>query len=142
VIIDFLLPNVTEKFNSIVEKFGLSAPFTLADFQVICDVENIFLTRFEMSDEMTFGTYFLSLDGTQQSINLKPGLTEKVKLQTAAHEISHHFLHRDGMLSGEIETIKSLAAQTNITFKNLSTEFEADLLASLLLTYSAEVKNV
>jgi hypothetical protein len=143
VIIDFLLPNVTEKFNFIVEKFQLSAPFTLADFQVICDVENIFLTRFEMSDETTLGTYFVSIGGDYQAINIKPGLTEKDKLKAAAHETSHHFLHREAMRSGTVGTSKALAEfPAGLSLEGLTAELEADLLASLLLTYNAEVKNV
>jgi hypothetical protein len=135
--------NVTQKYGEIKEKYSLNRPLRMRDFYRICRREGIRVFFEESTIGKELGYYGTSKDGSIRMIRINPELRGLKRRRVAAHELAHHFLHRERMMAGERlywpdyersrgrERTEEEARQDG---EGLIAEMDADALASLLLT--------
>jgi hypothetical protein len=143
----FSFQRVHPTFRKIRRQHGLDEPLTMRTFRRICRKENITVLFGDLSpveskvpETNLHGIYSPEQPKMVAVIVISSKVPKSKVLMVAAHELSHHFLHRKQMKAGtvgfrvgESKTDRTLERRAS----DMTNEMAADALACLLITKEA-----
>lgn len=135
-LMQLVIEDAEAKFHEVRAKYPfVTRAMKMRDFYRICNRENIWVYIEKLTDG-DLGLYFPDTIATRPTIALSKDQSRESLRMAMAHEVAHHFLHRESIKAKEFKPWngwKNYTKGSEYDFGGIVAEMEADALASMFL---------